>query len=137
MPSASVPVTGLVQQVRSGGAYDSASVVLPALDPVTGQPYKRFVVQGVMSDTDAKNPANSCRVTVSASWDGGLNFSATGAVYNWQGGLSPKDGSFTVPSETFPLPVNAQGKLPDAMRINFDTLGSSLNAGIQLSYDTP
>lgn len=114
----------LDQQIRNG-TFGTGSIA-PTLGAV------RLVVDSTMSDADAQNPASSLLIVAYASFDMGQTYAAFGAPYHWQGGLSPRDGSFTRPMETVALPTGGSGQLPDLVRVSIDTLGNSLNVGMTL-----
>jgi len=114
------PLTVLPQEPRNG-SFTTSSVAVPV-----GATQASVVCP--MSDADAQNPALSCRITLSGTYDGGLSWQPFGAPYDWQGGLSPRDGSFTKPTETVALPDPP----PQSVRVMLDTLGNTLDTGVTL-----
>lgn len=116
-----MPATTVLPQEPRNGSFATSSVMASA-----GSVQLKVVCP--MSDADAQDEANSCRLVTEGSSDGGLTWAAFGAPYNWRGGLSPRDGSFTRPSETVGLPSPPPGEV----RATLDTLGNTLDTGVTL-----
>lgn len=114
----------LDQQSRNG-SFESGSVSVPP-DLASVQ------VSGTMSEADAKDAANACKITIQASWDDGQTYN-TFLVYDWVGGIGPR-GNFSFPSVSAAVPIDENSVRANRIRVSLDTLGHTLNTGLDVSF---